>query len=60
MTLQVLLFLVAAPGYILLLTSRVQSDITLPDIIFTAVILCLLTIEFVADGQQWGKSHHFS
>lgn len=46
--------MVSSPAYVLLLASRVQPEIGLPDVIFTGLILTLLAVEFVADGQQWG------
>ncbi|KAF2664071.1 DUF1295-domain-containing protein [Microthyrium microscopicum] len=49
----VLLFMVASPAYILLLTSRIEPELTLPDIIFTSMILVSIVIETVADQQQW-------
>jgi len=49
----ILLFLIASPAYILLLVSRVNTELTLPDIIFGSLIVTLLAIETVADHQQW-------
>jgi steroid 5-alpha reductase family enzyme len=46
----------AAPGYILLLVSRINPELGLIDVIFGSIIMVLLIIETVADQQQWGKS----
>jgi len=51
---EILLFLMASPAYILLLVSRINPELSLPDLIFSGIILTLLLIETVADEQQWG------
>jgi steroid 5-alpha reductase family enzyme len=51
----VLLLLIASPGYIQLLVSRIDPGLQVPDIIFASIILSLVLIEFTADQQQWGK-----
>lgn len=43
----------AGPSYILLLTSKFEEDVTTWDWIYMAVILSLVLIEYVSDGQQW-------
>jgi hypothetical protein len=45
----------AAPGYLLLLVSRVNPELGVIDVIFGNIIIVLLVIETVADQQQWGK-----
>lgn len=56
---QVLLWLVAAPAYILLLASRVGSDtMQRSDIICSRALMGLILIEFFADQQQWSKNIH--
>jgi steroid 5-alpha reductase family enzyme len=54
----VLLFLMASPGYIQLLTSRVEPELKITDVIFASIILTLVLIEFTADEQQWRKFLH--
>lgn len=55
--LQILLFLIASPVYILMLASRVGSDtMQLPDIVFSRVLMGLILIEFFADQQQWSMN----
>jgi len=53
---QVLLFLVTSPMYILVTVAQQQPQLTLADIIFFTIMLSLLTIETVADEQQWRMS----
>jgi steroid 5-alpha reductase family enzyme len=39
--------------YILVTVAQKQPQLTLADIIFFTIILSLLTIETIADEQQW-------
>lgn len=51
----VLIFLFAsAPSYVLLLTSKLEPDLTTADLAFFAAEMVLVISEFVSDGQQWG------
>lgn len=51
----ILIFLFsAAPSYVILLTSRLDPDITTGDLAFFTVEIALVISEFVSDGQQWG------
>lgn len=53
----ILIFLFsAAPSYVILLTSRLDPDITTGDMAFFAMEIALVISEFVSDGQQWGRS----
>lgn len=56
----ILLFLLAAPTYIVLLASKFEQDITAADISFTVVQLGLIASEWFSDQQQWGKLFHRS
>ncbi|KAI2612627.1 DUF1295-domain-containing protein [Hypoxylon fragiforme] len=49
----ILLFLLAAPTYIVLLASKFEQDITAADISFTVVQLGLIASEWFSDQQQW-------
>ncbi|KAK0621250.1 hypothetical protein B0T17DRAFT_617721 [Bombardia bombarda] len=49
----VLLFLIAAPGYVLLLSSRFEPEITGADVGYVAAELALVLVEWFADQQQW-------
>ncbi|KAI1413706.1 DUF1295-domain-containing protein [Hypoxylon sp. FL1857] len=49
----VLLFLLAAPTYIILLTSSHEQEITAADIGFAAAELGLILSEWFSDQQQW-------
>ncbi|KAI0024750.1 DUF1295-domain-containing protein [Xylariomycetidae sp. FL0641] len=49
----ILLFLLAAPTYIILLTSRFEQTVTAADLVFTGVQLALVTSEWFSDQQQW-------
>lgn len=55
----VLLFSLAAPVYPILLSIQFQPDVTYVDMLFLAFELGLLTTEYIADEQQWGRSHTF-
>lgn len=50
----ILLFLLAAPTYIILLSSNFERDVTAADICFTVVQLSLISSEWFSDQQQWG------
>ncbi|KAI6091866.1 DUF1295-domain-containing protein [Hypoxylon rubiginosum] len=49
----ILLFLLAAPTYIILLSSNFERDVTAADICFTVVQLSLISSEWFSDQQQW-------
>ncbi|KAI5859393.1 DUF1295-domain-containing protein [Durotheca rogersii] len=49
----ILLFLLAAPTYIILLASKFEKEITVADLSFAAVQLGLILSEWVSDQQQW-------
>ncbi|KAK4541436.1 hypothetical protein LTR36_008037 [Oleoguttula mirabilis] len=49
----ILLFAVTSPTYILLLTSRLHSPMSLPDTLFARTLMALVLFEWFADGQQW-------
>lgn len=51
----VLLFMIATPSYLLLLASRLSSEMTTGDIIFARVLMGLVLLEWFADGQQWSQ-----
>jgi steroid 5-alpha reductase family enzyme len=52
--LQVLLWLITTPTYILLLASRITGDtLSAYDSIFSKLIFFLVIVEFLADQQQW-------
>jgi len=55
--------MMTSPAYVLLNVSRITPELTIADIIFAAMILMLLTIETIADQQQWrmctkGRQRH--
>lgn len=52
----ILLFALAAPTYIVLLTSNFEQEITAADIGFAAIQLGLVVSEWFSDQQQWGTS----
>lgn len=52
----VLLFALAAPTYPILLSIQFQPEIALSDIAFLIFEVGLVTTEWFADQQQWGKS----
>ena len=55
---QILLWFVATPAYVLMLASRVGPDtMQMWDIIFSRGIMALVLIEFFADQQQWSMQH---
>ncbi|KAI2626568.1 DUF1295-domain-containing protein [Hypoxylon sp. NC1633] len=49
----ILLFLLAAPTYIIMLTSKFEQEITIADLGFAAVELGLVASEWFSDQQQW-------
>lgn len=52
---QLLLFAISTPAYILLLYSRQGAEkMELPDLVFSRVLMGLVLLEFFADQQQWG------
>lgn len=52
----ILLFLIAAPVYVILLASKIEPEITSSDIAYLAMELGLVLVEHIADQQQWGMS----
>ena len=52
--LQILLWVITSPTYVLLLTSRITGDtFSSYDSIFSKVMFALVILEFFADQQQW-------
>ena len=51
----ILLFSLAAPVYPILLSIQFQPSVTWVDLLFLSFELGLLTTEYFADEQQWGK-----
>ncbi|KAI5926575.1 hypothetical protein F4810DRAFT_545012 [Camillea tinctor] len=49
----ILLFLLAAPTYVILLASEFEQGITTADLAFTAIQLGLVLSEWFSDQQQW-------
>lgn len=49
----VLLFLMAAPAYVILLASQREPDVTVADGVFLAAELALVFVEWLSDGRQW-------
>ncbi|KAI1213234.1 DUF1295-domain-containing protein [Annulohypoxylon truncatum] len=49
----ILLFLLAAPTYIIMMTANFEQDITAVDLSFAAAQLGLILSEWVSDQQQW-------
>ncbi|KAK3379380.1 hypothetical protein B0T24DRAFT_153752 [Lasiosphaeria ovina] len=49
----ILLFLIAAPVYIILLASRFEPNLTSADLAYVAIELGLILTEYIADQQQW-------
>nr|POF17323.1 uncharacterized protein CFP56_65190 [Quercus suber] len=49
----VLLWAVTTPTYIILLASRLQSAMTLPDTLLARFMMVLVVFEYFADGQMW-------
>ena len=45
----------AAPAYAILVSTQYESEITVADIAFFAIEVCLVVSEFISDGQQWGQ-----
>lgn len=55
---QILLWIITTPTYILLLTSRITGDgLSQYDSLFSKTMVFLVVIEFFADGQQWAYYH---
>jgi hypothetical protein len=52
----VLLFAIAAPVYIILLSIQFEPTVSASDFAYVAIELGLIVIEIFADQQQWGKS----
>ena len=52
----VLLWAVATPTYVLLLTSRLTGQgMSTVDTIFARVLMAMVVLEYFADQQQWGE-----
>ncbi|KAI1469357.1 DUF1295-domain-containing protein [Daldinia caldariorum] len=49
----ILLFLLAAPTYIILLTSNFELEVTAADLAFTTIQIGLIVSEWFSDQQQW-------
>lgn len=53
---QVLLFAVAAPTYILLLSSHLTGQgMNTTDLVLSRILIGLVVVEWFADQQQWSK-----
>lgn len=50
---QVLLFSVSTPAYILILVSRLHPQMSLAEVILARVLMGLVVFEYFADQQQW-------
>ena len=50
----ILLFLLAAPAYVILLTTQFEPELTTADIAYCAIELLLVLSEWFSDQQQWG------
>ena len=50
----ILLFLLAAPTYIILLSSKIEPNIGTADLLFAGTELALVLSEWFSDQQQWG------
>lgn len=50
---QVLLFAVASPTYLILLASRLEPTMSIPEMVLARGLMGLVVIEWFADGQQW-------
>nr|POE88259.1 uncharacterized protein CFP56_11488 [Quercus suber] len=44
---------ITTPTYIIVLASRLQSTMTLPDTLFARFMMILIVFEYFADGQMW-------
>jgi steroid 5-alpha reductase family enzyme len=55
----ILLFLVATPTYVILLTTRLGEGMSTSDTVFARVLMGLVLLEFFADQQQWGMKIFF-
>lgn len=53
----VLLYLLASPAYVILLSTQFDPDIQASDIAYVAIQIGLILVEVIADQQQWSKSH---
>ncbi|KAA8568443.1 hypothetical protein EYC84_007475 [Monilinia fructicola] len=49
----ILLFLIATPSYVMLLTARYGAPWTTADLVFSRGLVTLVVLEYFADGQQW-------
>ncbi|TGJ87725.1 hypothetical protein E0Z10_g1044 [Xylaria hypoxylon] len=49
----ILLFLLAAPTYVILLASKIEPKVGLVDLLFTITELALVLSEWFSDQQQW-------
>lgn len=54
----IILYLLAAPAYPILLSTQFRSEIDASDLVLVSFELALITTEWFADQQQWGKSMH--
>lgn len=50
----ILLFLLAAPTYIILLASKIEPNVGTADLLFAGTQLALILSEWFSDQQQWG------
>ena len=50
----ILLFLLAAPTYVILLTTQFEPKLTAADVAYTGIELLLILSEWFSDQQQWG------
>jgi steroid 5-alpha reductase family enzyme len=51
----ILLFLISTPTYVMLLTARIDDEMSSVDIMIARLLMGLIMVEFFADQQQWGK-----
>lgn len=54
----ILLFLLAAPAYVVLLTNQFEPEVQAADLGHLAVEIGLVVFEIFADEQQWGRKSH--
>lgn len=52
----IILFLLAAPAYPIMLSTQFRSEVDALDLAFVSLELVLITTEWFADQQQWGRS----
>ena len=50
---KILLLAVTTPGYVMLLTSRINPEMTFVDAIFSRSLMALVVFEYFADQQIW-------